>query len=837
MKFKVFLLLLIGTTSFAQVTGLAGWDLFVDPGHSQTENMGVNGYSEAESNLVMALHLKDLLLSQTDIDTVKTSRLTDTEYVGLSDRSAMANGNSSLGIPPATWYHSIHSNAPASTPSGNNVLLLYGESTPGVEKTWAPGGRAVSYIMSDIMSDVMRIPEFGGQGARGDCVFYGVNTGPYLSVNRRTTMPSELSESGYHTIPSHNSLQMNDDYARMVAYSMFWTVLDFHGIDRPFPGLLAGFITDPETDQPINGATVSVNGQTYTTDTFESLFYQYSSDPDKLHNGYYFFEGLPDSSFELIVSADGYYSDTLQINELATDFVTFRDINLVSNTPPVVVDSYPANGDQSFPAWEVPYFDFSRGMDEASVEAAFSVEPHFDGNFYFTPDSKRMAYLPADTMEFLTDYTFTIAGSAIDAYGHPLDGNMDGTGGDDWTLAFRTSPPDISGPVIVDLYPTTGAEMVDLRPIITIVWDEELNFTPASSELVALERLYDLQVQETILEHHVIDQQSILVLYAVNNLLDAEPYRVRIFPGFEDLFGNAQTSGTLISFTTSNYEYAITNMDNFESGVTSNWWEPGASGSTTGTLTGETGRSANSATTVQNINSTTSMKLNYGWDLNAGSWLIREYLAPGTAPRSVHFTSNKIMQAFIFGDNLGNKFRFCVDDNIYGSSAHEVSPWYTIDWYGWRLVSWDMTVDGTGTWIGDGNLDGTLEFDSIQLTHTAGKPTIGTYYIDDLRVVNRDYLAIDGSEAEHPLEFALLPNYPNPFNPWTSIPFTLAERAEVQIRVYNLKGEEVTHLISGAMEAGRYVTRWNASNVSSGLYLIKMSADGFLITRKITVLK
>ncbi len=837
MKLKVLLLLVLGNISFAQVTGLAGWDLFVDPGHSQTENMGVNGYSEAESNLTMALHLKDLLLTQTDIDTVKTSRLTDTEYVGLSDRSAMANGNSTLGIPPATWYHSIHSNAPASTPSGNNVLLLYGESSPGVEKTWAPGGKAVSYIMSDVMSDVMRIPEFGGQGARGDCVFYGVSSGPYLSVNRRTTMPSELSESGYHTIPSHNSLQMNHDYARLVAYSMFWTMLDFHHIARPFPGILTGFITDTETNLPINGASVTVNGQSYTTDTYESLFHKYSSDPDKLHNGFYFFEGLPDTSFQMIFSADGYYSDTLEVDALVDDFATFRDISLIPNTPPIVIASYPALGDSSFPAWEVPYFDFSRAMDRTLLEAAFSVEPFFDGNFYFTPDNRRMAYLPADTMDFVTDYTFTIAGTATDAYGHPLDGNGDGTGGDDWVLTFRTSSPDVIAPAIVDIYPISGSEMVDLRPIVTIVWDEELNFTSLDNDLVSLERLYDLQVQETTLEHHVIDQRSVLVLYAMNDLLDAEPYRVRIFPGFEDLFGNVQTDGTLISFTTSNYDYAITNIDNFENGLISNWWEPGTSGSTAGTITEETVRSANSITTVQNMNSNTSLKLSYGWDANAGSWLLREYLVPGTAPRSVHFTASKIMQAYIFGDNLGNKFRFCVDDNIYGSSAHEVSPWFTIDWYGWRLVSWDMSTDGTGTWIGDGNLDGTLEFDSIQLSYTPGQPTTGVYYIDDLRVVSRDYLALGDTKPEHPVEFALLPNYPNPFNPWTSIPFTLAEKADVQIKVYNLRGEEIAHLISGSMDAGRYVTRWNASNVSSGLYLLKMDANDISITRKITVLK
>ncbi|NQV40890.1 MAG: T9SS type A sorting domain-containing protein [Candidatus Marinimicrobia bacterium] len=230
------------------------------------------------------------------------------------------------------------------------------------------------------------------------------------------------------------------------------------------------------------------------------------------------------------------------------------------------------------------------------------------------------------------------------------------------------------------------------------------------------------------------------------------------------------------------------------------------------------------------------MALNYTWIESAGAWLLREYLGGG-APRNVHFNSNRIMQAFIFGDGNGNKFRFCVDDNITGGGAHEVSPWYTIDWVGWRLVSWDMAMDGTGTWIGDGTLDGTLEFDSIQLTYEPGQPVTGVYYIDDLRVVTRDYLALGDAGVGHPLEFALLPNYPNPFNPWTSIPFTLPEYAEVSIQVYDLKGHEVAHLLSGPLAAGHHVTRWNASDMSSGLYLVKMTANDISITRKITVLK
>jgi N-acetylmuramoyl-L-alanine amidase len=824
MKPFIAVVLLVSTIQ-AQVTGLSDWNLFVDPGHSQTANMGVSGYSEAESNLTMALHLKNIFETRSDIAHLWTSRSNHTEVVGLQARSDMAN------LLNAAWFHSIHSNAPASTPAGNNVLILYGESTPGVEKTWAPGGQAVSNIMADVMSATMRIPEFGANGAWGDCVFYGVSSGPYLSVNRRTDMPSELSESGFHTIPSHNQLQMNHEYARMVAYSMFWTFLDHHDIERPTIGLLGGIIKSSQNGVPVNGAMVSVDGQSYTTDTFESRFHLYTSNPNAYHNGFYFFEDIGQGTQSVVVLAPGYFSDTLEVT-MVEDFVTFLDVQLTPSTAPYVVESSPVDSSTSFSGFHNPSIRFSVSMDASSVEAAFAITPNTPGTLIFEDNSRLLTYELNDHLEFLTDYTMSIAGTAMDMSGNLLDGNIDGHGGDDWSISFTTGPEDPNPPQIVTTYPSTGATAVDLRPIFNIVWDEQLNPASILDSRVKLERLHNLQLQPTVLEHHIINNQSVLVLYSMTDLLDSEGYRIRIFPGFEDLVGNVQNAGTLLTFTTGNFNYSINSIDNFEGGMDSIWWQPEEAGNTTGTLPLETNLSENGDVTLENMGSSTSMALSYGWDLTADHWLIREYLAAGP-PRTVHFNSSSHLQVFIFGDGNANSFRFCVDDE----TGTEVSPWYIVDWYGWNLVTWDMSTEGTGEWVGDGVLDGTLEFDSFQLSHIPGQPHIGTYYFDDLRIVTRNYLDLDEIDDSRPMDYALLPNYPNPFNPVTNIPFTLPEPADVSIHVYDLKGRELDHLLSGPFAAGRHITRWDASQVSSGIYLVKMDANDISITRKITVLK
>ena len=375
---KAFIIFLsLSTGLMAQVTGLSGWNLFVDPGHSQTQNMGVNGYSEAEETLQTALHLRQLLLTKTDIDTVWSSRYNDNVDVSLYERTDDANTRG------AAWYHSVHSNAGA--PDANNVLLLWGQWYDGTPDP-PVGGQGMADIMVDLLADAMRIPQ-SGWGSTGDCPFYSGwttycqnnPTVPYLYVNRNTNMPSELSEQGHHTNPLQNQLDMNHEYTRLMAYSMFWTVLDHFNLARPYPGILTGLITDIETDVRINGATVTIWEQSYTTDTYESLFYQYSSDPDELHNGFYFFEDLPDTTLEVIFSAPGYYSDTVIVDGLNNSFATFLDVELIPNLPPVVLASMPEAGAPAFPAgfqigglWRVRAQARFQGREKGGIIAQIS---------------------------------------------------------------------------------------------------------------------------------------------------------------------------------------------------------------------------------------------------------------------------------------------------------------------------------------------------------------------------------------------------------------------------------------------------------------------------------
>ena len=92
-------------------------------------------------------------------------------------------------------------------------------------------------------------------------------------------------------------------------------------------------------------------------------------------------------------------------------------------------------------------------------------------------------------------------------------------------------------------------------------------------------------------------------------------------------------------------------------------------------------------------------------------------------------------------------------------------------------------------------------------------------------------------EGVVPEKYELSQNYPNPFNPVTVIRYSIPKAEEVSLVVYNLIGEEVAHLIDERKPAGSYTVKWNASNISSGIYFYRLQAGDFVQTRKMLLLK
>jgi hypothetical protein len=158
----------------------------------------------------------------------------------------------------------------------------------------------------------------------------------------------------------------------------------------------------------------------------------------------------------------------------------------------------------------------------------------------------------------------------------------------------------------------------------------------------------------------------------------------------------------------------------------------------------------------------------------------------------------------------------------------------------WHIVimhiqeNWDLyfSPDGGANWEVV-----QLDLPTSQLNYQWTVPQIATENAQ-VRIVQdnsggRDYDYISGDftiqgtptsvevRAENPKTFTLHANYPNPFNPSTTIEFSLPRSGYARLQVFNILGEVVATLVNEELNVGTYTTQWNASRMASGIVLIK----------------
>ncbi|MHB9027747.1 MAG: M56 family metallopeptidase [Candidatus Latescibacterota bacterium] len=98
------------------------------------------------------------------------------------------------------------------------------------------------------------------------------------------------------------------------------------------------------------------------------------------------------------------------------------------------------------------------------------------------------------------------------------------------------------------------------------------------------------------------------------------------------------------------------------------------------------------------------------------------------------------------------------------------------------------------------------------------------------------------AEAAKPLEFKLVGNFPNPFNPSTTIRFTIPSAGPAELIIFNMMGQKIRELVSGPLEAGEHSIVWNGRDrqhrpVSSGTYVARLRMEGKVETRRMTLVK
>ena len=104
---------------------------------------------------------------------------------------------------------------------------------------------------------------------------------------------------------------------------------------------------------------------------------------------------------------------------------------------------------------------------------------------------------------------------------------------------------------------------------------------------------------------------------------------------------------------------------------------------------------------------------------------------------------------------------------------------------------------------------------------------------------------IKNIDLEIPKEFSLSHNYPNPFNPATTIRFQIPRTAYVSLKIFDLLGQQIKTLVSETLPADEYELKWDAENLPSGVYFYRLQvrpidsrqAADFAETKKLVLLK
>lgn len=526
-------------------------------------------------------------------------------------------------------------------------------------------------------------------------------------------------------------------------------------VDPVQTGIATGFITDNETGVPINGAKVTVvEGSVtkeYTTDTYESLFHNYSNKPNEIHNGFYFIDGLtPGATVDVTIEAAGFQTQQKQLTIPATlgattiDGLGVLDAQMLNLLPAVVSNAEPAN--RTDVSLEKPVIiTFSRKMNRPSVESAIGFSPAATVTYAWTNDYTLR--IDISQLAFQTDYTLTIDGAVAKntETDNFLDGDNNGTQGGDYVLAFRTAEQDLTKPTVVSYDPADGSQPEVLRPIVRIQFSE-----PLDEESIAPNQITVLDANnETVggvQRYQTVNGVSVIHYLFSADLAAGKTYTVKLEKGaLADRYGNEidlPAEGLQYSFTTHPRQVSVIQViDDFEAG-TGGW--PANPKSNSGTTSGviEENTKVGASVEYAETGSTQSMKLDYMWSEEPVAHTIR-FTKTAATPKFTQGPDN-VMQLYVFGDASGSQLRLTVRPGTSGS-IWSCLP-ITVDWAGWKLISWKPGVPEDGQiWLaGTGPIgEGTqVNFACFGLHAAADVKYLPSFIIfDNIRIVQiGDYL-------------------------------------------------------------------------------------------------
>ena len=797
--YKVLLLLLVfSTITISQ--SLDGIKICIDPGHgghdaANDRYMPVPDFWESEGNFSKSIHVNEILSSLGATVIVTRDGNSDSDDIGLSVRSGIANANN------VDIFHSIHSNGFQGTANYSLMLFRGYDSDPVFPeaKTYA----ITSYREFEKTNHVV---DRSSDNARGDWSFYGSTSG--LGVLRNLAMPGVLSEGSFHDYIPEGWRLKNEEYLRHEAWAITRSLLTHFSGGAYSTGNLAGILRDPFVSVPstykpiaeLNDSKKAVNNVKATLEPGGMVY-----NGDDQNNGYYFFENLTPGVYTLYYEAENYALDSASVT-ITANKSTFLNTNLAlvpNENNPTVVSTVPTNLTTDFSNSSNIEVQFDINMDATSTEAAFSITPSVDGTFSWEDNQKRLIFNPTNNLTPGETYQVKIASGAKTIFEKILifDHNFQ--------FSTRTKLNMISA------YPVNGEFNISKSVEIILQFDHAINSGTLGGNI-------SFEDSEGNPVPPVVDfsafSRGVISFVPVSDLEIGSSYTVNLTENIGDTEGLTLQENIEITFTVEN---EIVNegtlVDDFE--TTGNWNSPLDNSFSNGLGF----NSKFEISSSKKYAGTFSGKLEYSFNEEDGYFKINRVNPVAVGGGDSDFG------LWIWGDLSNNIIEYWFTDSESNMISKEID---TINFTGWKMKS--VTLSDVA--------DGDLKFEGFGIKHHPSADSVGVFYID-----NAQYdltTPVKEIQSEFPDEYSLSQNYPNPFNPSTTIKYSIPVETRrgvspqnTILKIYDILGREVATLVNQNQKAGNYEIQFDASHLTSGIYLYKLQSGNFVATKKLMLLK
>jgi N-acetylmuramoyl-L-alanine amidase len=769
-------------TIHSQTTDLAGYKIFINPGHggydSNDRHITATDFWESEGNLAKGLFLRELLENLNATVYMSRTANTTADDLSLSVIDEMANAAN------VDFFLSIHSNGFDGTQNYPLVLFRGYDNQPVF-----PEAKNMALIIWQKLFEKSNSWTSSNQYVKGDWTFYpewGDQAG--LGVLRTLMMPGVLSEGSFHDYIPESWRLRNDDYLHHESWAFLRAFIEFYNSTPVDHGIIAGVIRDTlqtpawyfkpgtrDENLPVNDVRVTL--------TPGNRIYQV----DDLNNGFFLFDSLWPGEYKLYFDGPaGYYKDSLLVS-VSSNKTTLADFYLqtdTTKTPEILVmipdfaDSIPANREFTF--------TFSMPMNPDSVQKAIEFIPEAALYYQWDDDYRTLRLGPSASLSPKTVYNIIVTSAACSRWNVKITETQH--------YSFVTLNRTHLG--IEKTFPSDGLTGVTLYPQVRIYFDAPVNEISASSEIQLLNNAG--QPLTKVNEKFTVSPGKGAYYFETGQPLEpGKEYTVSMNAGLTDTDGYVLGEIADFSFVTRSTAY-ITGDILEPFAEISNFWDPETSGSTTGT---------NNELTTFTLSSDVKFsgsgagQLNYVFTGDAGG-ICRVF---DTQKLSVGSNDSSVFGIWVFGDLSCNilEYWFYADGSVNQTVFVD-----EIDWAGWDFKTVPVSAVPAA---------GEILFHSMVIRQADDGSADGTVWFDDASLYTP-------AEIEEPLiEDITVEFLPNPLSGTGIIRCMLPENSVVSMSVYGPDGRIVEILDNICLDRGVQEIQWTPSPaLANGVYLMRI---------------